>query len=95
MQVTVELTGQIRSAAGRELMPLTLEAGATLGDLIAGLIAASPPAVRPHVVTADGRLQPTLVVVIDNQALPSNGQRELVPVSDGATVVLIPPVAGG
>jgi len=95
MKVKVELTGQLRAAAGRDTIPLDLAAGATIGDLMTKLVATGPPAVRPHLATADGRLQPTLVVVIDGEALPNTGHRETATVSEGATVVLIPPVAGG
>lgn len=94
MSVRVDYTGQVRSAAGCEGIELEFSAAATLGELFARLVSEGPPALRPHLVTADGRVQPTLVVVVDGRAV-AGAARETTPLHDGATVVLLPPVAGG
>jgi molybdopterin converting factor small subunit len=94
MNVRVEYTGQVRSAAGRDVVAAELDAGATLGDLMATLAATGPEGLRPHLLTAAGRIQPTLVVVIDGRAVAGTA-REATALHDGAAVVLLPPVAGG
>lgn len=94
MTVRVEYTGQVRSAAGRDRVEAECGPDATLGDLFARLVADGPPALRPHLVTTDGRIQATLVVVVDGEAVAGSA-RETTPLRDGAAVVLLPPVAGG
>lgn len=94
MKVRVEYTGQVRTAAGSDAVVAELGAAATLGDLVAALVAAGPEGLRPHLLTPAGRIQPTLVVVLDGRAV-AGGSREATALHDGATVVLLPPVAGG
>lgn len=94
MTVRVEYTGQMRTAAGRHVDEIDVDAGTSLGGLVALLAALGPPTLRPHLVTSDGRIQPTLVVVVDGRAVPGDAREALV-ISDNATVVLLPPVAGG
>lgn len=94
MTVRVDYTGQVRSAAGCAGVELQLSTGATLGDLFLRLVSEGPPSLRPHLVTDDGRMQPTLIVVVDGQAV-AGAVRETTPLRDGATIVLLPPVAGG
>ena len=94
MTVRVDYTGQMRAAAGRHVDEIEVDAGTSLGGLVALLAALGPPAVRPHLVTSDGRIQPTLVVVVDGRAVPGDAREALV-IGDNATVVLLPPVAGG
>lgn len=94
MSVRVDYTGQLRSAAGFAGIELEFSAAATLGDLFTRLVSEGPPALRSHLVTADGRVQPTLVVVVDGQAV-AGAEREATVLPEGATVVLLPPVAGG
>jgi molybdopterin converting factor small subunit len=94
MIVRVEYTGQIRTAAGRDAVEVDVEENATLGSLVAGLVAAGPPGLRPHLLAHDGRIQPTLVVAVDGHALAGQA-REATVLHDGAAVVLLPPVAGG
>jgi len=69
MIVRVEYTGQIRTAAGRNAVDIDVEENVTLGGLVAGLLATSPPGLRPHLLAHDGRLQSTLVVVIDGHGV--------------------------
>lgn len=94
MTVRVEYTGQVRAAAGRHGDEVEVDAGTSLGGLVGTLAALGPPALRPHLVTADGRIQPTLVVVVDGRAVAGDA-REAVVIGDHATVVFLPPVAGG
>ena len=94
MTVRVEYTGQMRAAAGRHVDEIEVDAGTSLGGLVALLAALGPPPLRPHLVTSDGRIQPTLVVVVDGRAVPGEAREALV-IGDNATVVLLPPVAGG
>lgn len=94
MTVRVEYTGPVRAAAGRHADEVEVDAGTSLGGLAATLAAPGPPALRPHLLTADGRIQPTLVVVIDGRAVPDDA-REALGIGGHATVLSLPPVAGG
>jgi len=94
MIVHVEYTGQLRALAGLGRVAAELPDGTTLRDLFARLIVGGPPDLEPHLLTTGGRIQPTLLVVLDGGAL-SGHDREATRLHDGASVVLLPPVAGG
>lgn len=95
MEIEVELTGQLRTAAGRTELVVPVEPGATLRGLLDRLAAATP-ALAPHLFAADGRLQPSLLVVVNGTAIAAaaaDGEPRLLKAGD--RVGLMPPVAGG
>lgn len=94
MIVRVEYTGQVRTAAGRDAIEVQVADDTTLGGLLESLAETGPPGLRPHLLANDGRVQPTLVVVVDGRAVAGQA-RETTPLHHGAAVVLLPPVAGG
>lgn len=94
MEIEVELTGQLRTAAGRTELVVTVEPGATLRGLLDRLAAATP-ALAPHLFAADGRLQPSLLVVVNGTAITAAADGEPRLLKAGDRVGLMPPVAGG
>ena len=83
MQVRIRLFASYREAAGVSLVPLDLEAGATVGDAIAAV----------------GRRYPAIAPAGGAAALVAARNREYVArdavLVDGDEVALIPPVSGG
>jgi len=93
MEIEVELTGQLRTAAGRAELVVPVEPGATLRGLLDQLAAATP-ALAPHLFAGDRRLQPSLLVVVNGTAVAAaDGEARLLKAGD--RVGLMPPVAGG
>jgi molybdopterin converting factor small subunit len=94
MEIEVELTGQLRTAAGRAELVVPVEPGATLRGLLDQLAAATP-ALAPHLFASDRRLQPSLLVVVNGTAVAAAADGEARLLKAGDRVGLMPPVAGG
>jgi molybdopterin converting factor small subunit len=58
------------------------------------LVEQRDPELRRFVFRDDGRLQPTLIITINDQPVP-RGQADATLINEGDVVTLIPPVAGG
>lgn len=94
MTVHVDYTGQLRTAAGCGELTVELEAGTTLGGLLARL-AADTPALAGHLLMDDGGVQPSLLLVVNGAAVTGSHGAEDVILGNGDRVSLMPPVAGG
>lgn len=94
MNVAVELTGPLRTAFGQTEMVVMLAEGATIAALADALGAQCDEAARPHLLTTNGDLQPSLLIAINGTAQPSRQAARQV-LCDGDRVVLLPPIAGG
>lgn len=81
MQVQIRYFAAAREAAGTTAEPVTIDPGATVADVAAELV----------------RRHPALAAVLPSLrfALAEEFVKPEAPVTDGATLALIPPVGGG
>ena len=94
MKVQVDATGQLRTAAGWGEATVELEDGTTLRGLLERL-AANTGALRPHLFDEEGRVQPSLLLVVNGAAVAGGAGAAAARLADGDRVSLMPPVAGG
>ncbi|MDR1039066.1 MAG: MoaD/ThiS family protein [Deltaproteobacteria bacterium] len=71
---------------------LSLE-GATVGALLEALVSAYPD-IRPHLFAEAGELRGFINVFVGEENIRSTGGLDT-PVKDGATVMVVPAIAGG
>ena len=91
MTVEVRLPTVLRSAAGGSATVSV--AGATIGEVLADLVR-SYPGLAGQVLTEDGTLHKFVNVYVDDDDVRYLQQLDT-PVADGATVSILPAVAGG
>lgn len=94
IQVQVDYSGQLRTAAGRGEATVELAKGTTLRGLLSRLAADTPP-LGPHLFSDAGGVQPSLLLVVNGAAVPSGEAAKRVTLASGDRVSLMPPVAGG
>lgn len=94
MSIRVCYLAQARKVAGRSEDSVPWRDGLTLGGALDDLADARGDALRQFLFRPDGRLQPTLLMTINDQPVPRGSATALM-LNDGDTVTLIPPVAGG
>jgi molybdopterin converting factor small subunit len=83
---------QLRTAAGVAAETVDVAGPCTSSELAAQLAARHGEALRRLLVGADGRISPfVLVFVGDSQVRPD----ERLPLTEGAVITLLSPVAGG
>jgi molybdopterin converting factor small subunit len=68
--------------------------GLTLSAALDDLAATHGTEFRAFLFRDDGRLQPTLLITINDQPV-ARSSAAMAPLSDGDVVTMIPPVAGG
>lgn len=94
IQVQVDYSGQLRTAAGCREATVELAEGTTLRGLLDRLAADAPP-LGDHLFCQAGGVQPSLLLVVNGAAVPSGEAAERVALASGDSVSLMPPVAGG
>ena len=92
MKVTIRFFGQIRQAAGRAAEILELESPITPKDLVERLAQESGDPLRSHLLGADGKLRPSLVLVVGDEQIDVGAAA---PLRDGDELTILPPIAGG
>lgn len=93
MKLTVHYTAQLRVAIGRGEEELDLPEGTSLADLLMRLARQYAEA-RSHLSTECGNVRPSLLVVVNNKAVPTRELAERVLLAEDV-VMLLPPIAGG
>lgn len=93
MKLHLHYSAQLRAAVGRSEEQIELPAGSTLADVVTYLLEKYAGA-RPHLAADSGDIRPSLLVVVNDHAVP---QRELTSrvLADDDAVMLLPPIAGG
>jgi len=95
MNLTLEWMSQLRVAAGSARQTLDCRHGIRLTKALEQALAELPPdralALRP-LLMADERLSSTLLVAVDGVQVPFESDPAL---TDGATILLSSPIAGG
>lgn len=94
MYVRVEYTGQLQTAIGRANDRFDLPEGATVAMLLVELGKYYGEQARPHLFSALGQVQSSLLVAINGTALPSR-QAMVTVLREEDSVLLLPPIAGG
>jgi MoaD family protein len=93
MKVRVQYTAQLRTALGRPEDEVELREGSNLAELLEHLTVKLDGAAA-HLVSADGRIHRSLLVVVNDAALPSHDASNT-RLRSGDVVTLLPPIAGG
>ena len=93
MQVTCELYATVRDAVGRQRVTRTVEAGATVRDLLRAL-GEEYDGVGPLVFDAEERVRANVNVLVNGEPIRSLDGPET-ELSDGDTLMVAPSVAGG
>ena len=91
MPAPVRIPPPLRTATGGE-STVTVD-GTTVAEVVAAL-AATHPAIGERILDDDGRLRRFVNVFVDEEDIRFNGGMDA-PVPDGATVSIVPAVAGG
>ncbi len=94
MRLCLQYSGQIAALAGRGEEDAGSMPGKRLRDVLAGLAAdGRDPGFGKLLLTAEGGIQPTLLLVVDGEQWV--GEKNAYVPDDGATVFLMSPIAGG
>jgi molybdopterin converting factor small subunit len=90
MAITVEIPGPLREATGGQTAVVV--AGETVAAALADLIRQHPP--LESKLFLNGQLRPYINVFVNDEDIRYLDELQT-PVADGATIALIPAVAGG
>jgi molybdopterin synthase sulfur carrier subunit len=93
MKVRVQYMAQLRSAVGCSEEQLDLPEGNTLSRLL-GQIAERHREAKPHLLNENKQVRPSLLLVVNDVAVSAR-DAETMPLSDGDSILLLPPIAGG
>ena len=91
MQIFVTFTGPLRQAGPVEL---AVPEGTTLADVCHRLADAAADDVRRHLLTVDGKIEPSLLLAVNGMGVPPEARAGRLLV-DGDDVLIMPPIAGG
>jgi molybdopterin converting factor small subunit len=94
MSIRVCYLAQARKVAGVSEDAVSWRPGLTLSVVLSDLATTHGPEFRAFLFRDDGRLQPTLLMTINDQPVP-RGSAATAFLNDGDVVTMIPPVAGG
>jgi molybdopterin converting factor small subunit len=95
VEITVRLTGPLRSLAGQSAIDLALPRGATLRDALAALASVVPASFAEQVVQPLARGEATLPVLLLNRTCVSSPAELDRAVSQGDVVALVTAMDGG
>jgi molybdopterin converting factor small subunit len=93
MRIRVQFTAQLRTAVGRTADEVELPDGSSLAVLVRHL-AENLEGAGPHLVSADGQIHRSLLVVVNDSAVTVRDAAAAA-LRDGDAVTLLPPIAGG
>lgn len=94
MRLRVQYTAQLRAVIGLAEEDVDLPEGSSLGDLVGRLANELHREAAAHLLTATGDVQPSLLMAVNQQAVPSREARTR-RMAAGDTVALMPPIGGG
>jgi molybdopterin synthase sulfur carrier subunit len=93
MRITVQYTAQLRSLAQLSEEQVEMTVGGSVEDLLRHL-AVLRPELAAHLLSESGDLRTSLMVARDSVAIPI-AEANRTKLSDGDTLSLFPPIAGG
>lgn len=92
MKITIQYWAQARQAAGTPSETLQLDQPCTIPQLLNRLAEAHGDPLRRVIIGPDGQPHPSILLLLgDHQIRPDSS----VPLQDGVTLAIIPPIAGG
>ncbi|MGE0756979.1 MAG: MoaD/ThiS family protein [Pirellulaceae bacterium] len=94
MRLRVQYTGQLRTVIGHTEEHVDLPEGSDLTILLSHLASRHGEGTRPHLLAANGGVQPGLMVVVNGRAHSARDAESRV-LNAEDTVLLMPPIAGG
>ncbi|HUE75043.1 MAG TPA: MoaD/ThiS family protein [Pirellulaceae bacterium] len=94
MNVRVGYSAQLRTSIGRAEEDVELEAGSTLAALIEYLAARLDDAGKGHLVTPEGQIRASLLIVVNEAVTAADAAKSTI-LKSGDVVLLLPPIAGG
>jgi molybdopterin converting factor small subunit len=94
MKLHVQYAAQLRAAVGRNEEEVELPDGSSLAELLVYLAANCGPGAEPHLLTDRRQVRPSLLLVLNDTAVPSSQAARTV-LRTGDNVILLPPIAGG
>jgi molybdopterin converting factor small subunit len=92
MNVEVYFTTQLRAALGQSQQRVTLERGATVGELLRHLAQLHPAAFSTHVFDVQGQVLPGIMLCVGDQQVTDP---ELHVLQDDAVVTILSAISGG
>ncbi len=93
MKLRVQYMAQLRAIVGCGEEAVELLAGSSVADLLSHL-ATTHGAARSHFVTEEGRVRPSLLIVVNDSAVPAR-EAATAELRADDVVILLPPIAGG
>ena len=92
MNVDVYYTTQLRAAHGRSQQRVTIDSGATLGQLLRQLAQAHPAVFATHVFDAQGQVLPGVMLCVGDEHVTEPDSHVL---QEDATVTILSAISGG
>lgn len=93
MNVRVQYMAQLRTVVGQAEELIELPDGSRLSDVLAQL-ASRHDVARSHLVTETGQPRPSLLIVVNEAAVPTR-DAATTELQSNDVVTLLPPIAGG
>jgi MoaD family protein len=93
MKLRVQYMAQLRAAVGRTEEEVELRDGNSLAELL-NQLANTHSAARSHFVTETGHARPSLLIVVNDAAVPAR-EATATALHSEDVVTLLPPIAGG
>jgi len=92
IRISVRYMAQLKQGAGVTCEEIALSAPCSMRDLLLALADRHGTSLRSLLLTADGSLQPTILVFVNDEQVSANDGPAL---KDGDIVTLLSPIAGG
>lgn len=93
MIIDVQLMGQLRGMIAQDQLELELPDAATVQDAVREL-AANEESARLQFLTEQGEIRPSLLLVINDHAIPARQASSIV-LTDRDQLTILPPISGG
>lgn len=92
MNINVQFEAQVRRAAGMASASVSIDEGATIGELLQRIAADAAEPVRRILVDDAGTVRPTLLVFLNDEHIPPGSARRL---TAADSVTITSPISGG
>jgi molybdopterin converting factor small subunit len=94
VRLQVRYAAQLRTVLGRAEEDLEIPEGSSLAELLLHLAENGAREAEAHLITPSRQPRPSLLMVVNDAAVPAGEAGALV-LSPGDVVTLLPPIAGG
>ena len=94
MQINFQFEAQLRQLAGSSERTVTISAESSLHQALQQVVVADDGPLRERILNEDGTIQASLLLFVNDVAVPSDAAAEY-GLNDGDQVLLLPPISGG